>query len=91
MGGGAGPLPDGASAEERATKLASDICGFITAAGGRAPSGEIVRKFQEGVGRQNMALFKQVLKQVAELKEERGGKLWFLRPEFAPGGGGASG
>lgn len=75
--------PELASAQALAERLAS----FLQGKGGSAPSAAIAAAFQYGVGAPDVALFKNVLKQVAQLERRPGGgKEWVLKPEFAATG-----
>lgn len=74
---------------ERAQLLGTQIVSFLESRGGAAPSGDLVQQFQGEVqGEAAAALFRGVLKQVAQLQRRGALKVWALRGEFGAGAGG---
>jgi DNA excision repair protein ERCC-6 len=74
----AGAAPEVAQART----LAERIAAFLRERGGAAPTADVVARFRREVGAADVAVFKGLLRQVAELQRRRGGKVWALRPEF---------
>jgi hypothetical protein len=86
-------------------ELASRIVGFIQASGGAAGSQALVAHFGEVLQPSQMPLFKQLLRQVAQLQapsgsgrggrsssDSRGGdKVWVLKEDYGAAGGAADG
>lgn len=64
--------------------LIRQICTFLQERGGEAPSAELVQHFAERIREEDMALFRQLLKQIATLKKsETGGpSTWLIKPEY---------
>ncbi|KAL4452053.1 hypothetical protein ABPG75_007715 [Micractinium tetrahymenae] len=74
---------------DQAQQLAAQVASFLEARGGSAGSDELVQHFQASVGAAQLAVFRGVLKQVAQLQRRGAGKSWVLRPEYASGRGAA--
>lgn len=71
---------------DQAQQLAAQVASFLENRGGSAASDELVQHFQASVGPAHLALFRGVLKQVAQLQRRGAGKVWVLRPEYASAG-----
>lgn len=61
-------------------KLVADIREFLVDQGGSATSKDLVEKFKQRVTGHTMEVFKNLLKQVADLN--KGEKTWYLKDEF---------
>lgn len=69
---------------KRAQDLAEQLCQFLKQRGNEASSATVLHYFQQGIGADERALFKQVLQQVAKLKRRSDGtKMWQLKSEFS--------
>jgi hypothetical protein len=79
---GGATLDSEAGSVAQAQRLAQQVATFLIERG-PTPSSEVAAQFQNNVGVGDVALFKNVLRQVAVLERRRGSKVWVLRPEFA--------
>lgn len=66
--------------KEDHVKLVADIREFMVEQGGSASSKDLVEKFKQRVTGHTMEVFKNLLKQVADLKKAE--KTWYLKEEF---------
>ncbi|KAJ4954603.1 hypothetical protein NE237_011386 [Protea cynaroides] len=62
--------------------LIRQICTFIQQRGGRTPSASIVQHFKDRVPSADLALFKNLLKEIASLEKDSNGSSWVLKPEY---------
>jgi len=62
--------------------MAEKISAFLRARGGSASSASLASSFREDADGDDPELFRSILKQVAILQRQVGGKVWRLRPEF---------
>jgi DNA excision repair protein ERCC-6 len=73
-----------AGASSQPEVLIRHICTFLQEKGGNAPSAELVQHFSDRIDARDMALFRQLLKQIANLiKSEDGGpSTWSIKNEY---------
>ncbi|XP_043691130.1 protein CHROMATIN REMODELING 8 [Telopea speciosissima] len=64
--------------------LIRQICTFIQQRGGRSSSASIVQHFKDRVPSTDLALFKNLLKEIALLEKDSNGSSWVLKPEYLP-------
>ncbi|CAI0434482.1 unnamed protein product [Linum tenue] len=62
--------------------LIRQVCTFIQQRGGRTDSATIVQHFKDRIPSKNLPLFKNLLKEIASLKDDPNGKVWVLKPEY---------
>lgn len=65
----------------QAQRLAQQVAIYLIEQG-PSTSADVAAQFQNSIRVRDVALFKNVLKQVAVLERRRGNKVWVLRPEF---------
>eukprot|EP00262_Sarcandra_glabra_P006201 TRINITY_DN18326_c0_g1_i1.p1 TRINITY_DN18326_c0_g1~~TRINITY_DN18326_c0_g1_i1.p1 ORF type:complete len:299 (+),score=60.25 TRINITY_DN18326_c0_g1_i1:36-899(+) len=58
------------------------ILTFIQQKGGRTSSSSIVQHFKDRIPSQDLALFKNLLKEIATLEKDTNGSTWVLKPEY---------
>eukprot|EP00742_Colponemidia_sp_Colp-10_P010696 GILJ01011770.1.p1 GENE.GILJ01011770.1~~GILJ01011770.1.p1 ORF type:complete len:171 (-),score=32.50 GILJ01011770.1:96-608(-) len=73
--------------DPRISTLVEEVHQFLLTRNGEASTQEILDQFKSRIGRNDMALFRQLLKQIADLTSEPGTsdgtKKWKLKPDFA--------
>lgn len=62
--------------------LIRQICTFIQRRGGSSDSSSIVQHFKDRIPSKDLPLFKNLLKEIASLREDANGKQWVLKPEY---------
>ncbi|CAK7346372.1 unnamed protein product [Dovyalis caffra] len=62
--------------------LIRQICTFIQRRGGSTDSSTIVQHFKDRIPSKDLPLFKNLLKEIASLREDPNGKQWVLKPEY---------
>ncbi|CAN1136740.1 Protein CHROMATIN REMODELING 8 [Linum perenne] len=62
--------------------LIRQMCTFMQQRGGRSDSGSIVQHFKDRVPSKDLPLFKNLLKEIATLKDDPNGKAWVLKSEY---------
>ncbi|CAI0386150.1 unnamed protein product [Linum tenue] len=62
--------------------LIRQICTFIQQRGGSSDSATIVQHFKDRVPSKDLPLFKNLLKEIATLKDDPNGKVWVLKSEY---------
>lgn len=62
--------------------LIRQICTFIQQRGGSSDSASIVQYFKERIPSQDLALFKNLLKEIATLHKGSNGSHWVLKPDY---------
>ncbi|XP_031122119.1 protein CHROMATIN REMODELING 8 [Ipomoea triloba] len=74
--------PSHGSAGMQPEVLIRQICTFIQRKGGSTSSASIVEHFRSRVSSKDLALFKNLLKEIATLKKTPNGSFWILKPEY---------
>ncbi|XP_010262354.1 PREDICTED: protein CHROMATIN REMODELING 8 isoform X2 [Nelumbo nucifera] len=62
--------------------LIRQICTFIQQRGGSTTSSSIVEHFKDRIPYKDLALFKNLLKEIATLEKNPNGSSWVLKPEY---------
>ncbi|KAB5557582.1 hypothetical protein DKX38_008491 [Salix brachista] len=62
--------------------LIRQICTFIQRQGGSSDSSSIVQHFKDRIPSKDLPIFKNLLKEIALLREDPNGKQWVLKPEY---------
>ncbi|KAK7393386.1 hypothetical protein VNO78_21939 [Psophocarpus tetragonolobus] len=62
--------------------LIRQICTFIQQRGGSSDSASIVQYFKDRIPSKDLALFKNLLKEIATLHKGSNGSYWVLKPEY---------
>nr|XP_048336772.1 protein CHROMATIN REMODELING 8 [Ziziphus jujuba var. spinosa] len=62
--------------------LIRQICTFIQQRGGSTNSASIVQYFKHRIPAEDLALFKNLLKEIAVLEKSPNGSVWVLKPEY---------
>uniref|UniRef100_A0A803PGL4 Protein CHROMATIN REMODELING 8 n=1 Tax=Cannabis sativa TaxID=3483 RepID=A0A803PGL4_CANSA len=62
--------------------LIRQICTFITQKGGSTDSGSIVQHFRDRIPSEDLPLFKNLLKEIANLEKTSNGSVWILKPDY---------
>lgn len=62
--------------------LIRKICTFLQQRGGSSSSGSIVQHFKDNIPSKDLALFKNLLKEIATLHKGSNGSHWVLKPEY---------
>ncbi|KAK4492466.1 hypothetical protein RD792_003275 [Penstemon davidsonii] len=62
--------------------LIRQICTFIQRNGGSTSSASIVGHFKERIPTKDLPLFKNLLKEIANLEKSPGGSYWVLKPDY---------
>lgn len=62
--------------------LIRQLCTFIQKEGGIVPSVTVVQHFKDRISNQDVALFRQLLKQIAVLQKGSEESHWVLKPEY---------
>nr|KYP74161.1 DNA repair protein rhp26 [Cajanus cajan] len=62
--------------------LIRKICTFIQQRGGSSDSASIVQHFKDRIPSKDLALFKNLLKEIATLHKGSNGSYWVLKPEY---------
>lgn len=62
--------------------LIRQICTFMQQRGGGTDSASIVQHFKDRIPSKDLPLFKNLLKEIATLREDPNGKLWVLKPDY---------
>ncbi|XP_019188435.1 PREDICTED: protein CHROMATIN REMODELING 8 [Ipomoea nil] len=74
--------PSHGSAGMQPEVLIRQVCTFIQRKGGSTSSASIVEHFRSRVPSKDLALFKNLLKEIATLKKNPNGSFWILKPEY---------
>ncbi|KAI9122096.1 hypothetical protein K1719_006785 [Acacia pycnantha] len=62
--------------------LVRQICTFLQQRGGRSDSSSIVQHFKDRIPSTDLALFKNLLKEIATLEKGPNGSHWILKPDY---------
>lgn len=62
--------------------LIRQICTFLQQRGGRCSSSSIVQHFKDRIPEKDLALFKNLLKEIANLEKGPNGSHWILKPDY---------
>lgn len=78
------PLADGESSKafNKPDVLIDQLCSFIQLSGGSTTSAAIVRHFKDKIPSKDLALFKNLLKEIAILRKDADESTWVLKPEY---------
>jgi DNA excision repair protein ERCC-6 len=62
--------------------LIRQLCTYLQQQGGVVASADVVQHFKDRISTQDVALFRQLLKQIATLQKGTGESHWVLKPEY---------
>lgn len=78
------PLADGGSSKvfNKPDVLIDQLCSFLQLSGGHTTSAAIVKHFKDKIPSKDLALFKNLLKEIATLRKDANENTWVLKPEY---------
>lgn len=84
--GGPGPGPSSRSSQKlygvQPEILIRQLCTFMQQKGGTTDSAGIVNHFKDRIPSKDLPLFKNLLKEIANLQKDQNGSSWVLNPEY---------
>lgn len=85
-GPGPGPGPSSRSSRKlygvQPEVLIRQLCTFMQQKGGTTDSASIVNHFKDRIPSKDLPLFKNLLKEIANLQKDQNGSSWVLKPEY---------